>query len=323
VNRIDRLVAILIYMQGRRVTRAEDIAEEFATSIRTVYRDIAALAEAGVPIVGEAGVGYSIMKGYHLPPVHFTTEEATALITASMLVDRFADSSLTWSMTSALAKIRAVLPPDRQDHIARLESRMSLPSMPTVQQRNQSASLFLIQKALADRMVLRISYRGSGAIEPLRREIEPLGLTYYGDRWHLIAWCRVRRDYRDFRTDRIQAITPLAEQFGPHDGFSLTDFLGRWDDQPERVNGSIQVDPIAAERIRKEAPFKILREERNEQGVTFVIEGGRWNWYVGWFLSFADHLRVIEPEDLRALLYEMAQATADHHRTTMNANEGQ
>jgi predicted DNA-binding transcriptional regulator YafY len=315
VNRIDRLVAILIYMQGRRVTRAEDIAEEFATSIRTVYRDIAALAEAGVPIVGEAGVGYSIMKGYHLPPVHFTTEEATALITASMLVDRFADSSLTWSMTSALAKIRAVLPPDRQDHIARLESRMSFPSLPTASQRTQSASLFVIQKALADRTVLRITYRGSGAVEPLKREVEPLGLTYYGDRWHLIAWCRVRQDYRDFRTDRIQAITPLLEQFAAHDRFSLTDFLGRWDDQQERVTGSIQVDPIGAERIRKEAPFKILGEERTEQGVTFAIEGGRWTWYVGWLLSFGDRLRILEPGELRALLSETAQATADHHRS--------
>jgi predicted DNA-binding transcriptional regulator YafY len=104
VNRIDRLVAILIYLQGRRVTRAEDIAEEFETSIRTVYRDITDLAEAGVPIIGEAGVGYSIVKGYHLPPVHFTTEEATALITASMLMDHFADRSLMSSMTSALAK---------------------------------------------------------------------------------------------------------------------------------------------------------------------------------------------------------------------------
>ena len=178
MNRIDRLVAILIHLQGRRVTRAEDIADEFQTSIRTVYRDIAALAEAGVPIVGEAGVGYSIVKGYHLPPVHFTTEEATALITASMLMDRFTDGSLALSMDSALAKIRAVLPPDRQDHIARLERRMSLPSPP---QRNRPASLFLIQKALADRTLLRISYRGSGAAEALRREIEPLGLTYYGD----------------------------------------------------------------------------------------------------------------------------------------------
>jgi predicted DNA-binding transcriptional regulator YafY len=310
VNRIDRLVAILIYLQGRRVTRAEDIADEFQTSIRTVYRDIAALAEAGVPIVGEAGVGYSIVKGYHLPPVHFTTEEATALITASMLMDRFTDSSLMSSMASALAKIRAVLPPDHQDHIARLEMRMSLPNAP---QKNQSASLFVIQKALADRTLLRISYRGSGATEALRREIEPLGLTYYGDRWHLVAWCRLRKDYRDFRTDRIEAISSLTAQFEPHEGFSLSDFLERWENSSESFTGSIRADPIAAERIRKETPFKVLREERNPQGVTFTIEGGNWNWYVGWLLSFGARIVVIEPEELRTLLCESARATANHH----------
>jgi predicted DNA-binding transcriptional regulator YafY len=310
VNRIDRLVAILIYMEGRRVTRAEDIADEFATSIRTVYRDIAALAEAGVPIVGEAGVGYSIMRGYHLPPVHFTTEEATALVTAGMLMDRFADSSLMSSMASALGKIRAVLPPDRQDHVARLERRMSLRS---TRQQNQPANLFLIQKALADRTVLRISYRGSGAAEPLRREVEPLGLTYYGDRWHLIAWCRVRQDYRDFRTDRIQAIGSSSEQFGPHEDFSLNDFLRRWEDTAPSVIGSIRVDPFAAERLRKEAPFKIIREERDEKGITFAIEGGKWDWYLGWLLSFGNRLVVVEPENLRTLLFETAQATANHH----------
>ncbi|MBV8351727.1 MAG: YafY family transcriptional regulator [Verrucomicrobia bacterium] len=310
MNRIDRLVAILIYMEGRRVTRAEDIADEFATSIRTVYRDIAALAEAGVPIIGEAGVGYSIMRGYHLPPVHFTTEEATALVTAGMLMDRFADSSLMSSMASALGKIRAVLPPDRQDHVARLERRMSLQN---TRQPNQPANLFLIQKALADRTVLRISYRGSGAAEPLRREVEPLGLTYYGDRWHLIAWCRVRQDYRDFRTDRIQAIGSSAEQFGPHEDFSLNDFLGRREDTAPPVTGSIRVDPFAAERLRKEAPFKIIREERDERGITFAIEGAKWDWYLGWLLSFGNRLVVIEPDNLRTLLFETARATADHH----------
>ena len=310
MNRIDRLVAILIYMQGRRVTRAEDIADEFATSIRTVYRDIAALAEAGVPIVGEAGVGYSIMRGYHLPPVHFTTEEATALVTAGMLMDRFADSSLMSSMGSALAKIRAVLPPDHQDHVARLERSMSLPS--TVRQ-SQSANLFVIQKALADHTVLRISYRGAGAAEGSRREIEPLGLTYYADRWHLIAWCRARHDYRDFRTDRIQAISSLPERFEPHESFSLRDFLGRLDESTTSVTGSIRVDSLAAERIRKEAPFKILGEERDEQSVTFRVEGGKWDWYLGWLLSFGNRLVVIEPDDLRTLLFELAQATANHH----------
>jgi predicted DNA-binding transcriptional regulator YafY len=312
VNRIDRLVAILIHLQGRRVTRAEDIADEFQTSIRTVYRDIAALAEAGVPIVGEAGLGYSIVKGYHLPPVHFTTEEATALITASMLMDRFTDGSLASSMDSALAKIRAVLPPDHQDHLLRLERRMS---MPNAQQRNRPATLFLIQKALADRTLLRISYRGSGAAEALRREIEPLGLTYYGDRWHLIAWCRLRKDYRDFRTDRIEGILSSAEQFEPHEEFSLIDFLGRWENQPASFSGSIRAEPIAAERIRKEAPFKILREERTQDGVTFTIEVGNWNWYVGWLLSFGDRIVIVQPEELRVLLCQAASATATHHKS--------
>ncbi|MBV9876796.1 MAG: YafY family transcriptional regulator [Verrucomicrobia bacterium] len=310
MNRIDRLVAILIYLQGRRVTRAEDIADEFATSIRTVYRDIAALAEAGVPIVGEAGVGYSIVRGYHLPPVHFTTEEATALITANLLMDRFADKSLMSPMGSALAKIRAVLPPDHQDHITRLEGRMSLPTSPRP---TKSASLFSIQKALAERTLLRISYRGAGKADSMPREIEPMGLTYYGDRWHLIAWCRLRQDYRDFRTDRIQELAVLSARFEPRTNFSLDEFLQRTDQPRTTVTAVIRVDPVTAERVRKEAPFKIVKEERTENDVGFTIEAGDWDWYMGWFLSFGSRVTIIEPEALRARLFEVARATANHH----------
>jgi predicted DNA-binding transcriptional regulator YafY len=313
VNRIDRLVAILIHLQGRRVTRAEDIADEFQTSIRTVYRDIGALAEAGVPIIGEAGVGYSIVRGYHLPPVHFTTQEATALITASLLMDRFTDDSLMSSMTSALAKIRAVLPPDHQDHIGRLESRMLVRN---ATRQAQSASLFQIQKALADRTLLRISYRASGQAEPVRRDVEPLGLTYYAERWHLIAWCRLRQDYRDFRTDRIEAVIPSSVQFEPHPDFSLIEFLGRWENPPESFAGAIRADLVAAERIRKEAAFKILREERTQEGVTFHVKVDNWTWYVGWLLSFGERLVIVEPEELRVLLCETARATAQHHEAS-------
>jgi len=129
------------------------------------------------------------------------------------------------------------------------------------------------------------------------------------------AWCRLRKDYRDFRTDRIEGILSSAEQFEPHEEFSLIDFLGRWESQPASLGGSIRTDPIAAERIRKEAPFKILREERSQESVTFTIEVGNWNWYVGWLLSFGDRIVVVQPEELRILLCEAASATANHHKS--------
>src|SRR5262245_15767774 len=121
MNRVDRLVAMVLQLQGRRVVRAEDIAAHFEISIRTVYRDLVALGEAGVPITAEAGVGYSLVKGYHLPPVMFTGEEACALFIGGKLVAELTDASLRRQMESALLKIRSVLPRDRQDFLDRLE----------------------------------------------------------------------------------------------------------------------------------------------------------------------------------------------------------
>src|SRR3974390_3241091 len=121
MNRVDRLMAIVVRLQSRRVVRAEDIAGQFEISLRTVYRDLAALGEAGIPIVAEAGVGYSLVKGYHLPPVMLTAEEASALSLSGKLVEHLTDASLRKQMQSALLKIRSVLPRDRQDYLDRLE----------------------------------------------------------------------------------------------------------------------------------------------------------------------------------------------------------
>src|SRR6266513_507356 len=121
MNRVDRLMAMVVRLQSRRVVRAEDIAAHFEISVRTVYRDIAALGEAGIPIMAEAGVGYSLVKGYLLPPVMFTAEEASALSIGGKLVEHLTDASLRKQMDSALLKIRSVLPRDRQDYLDRLE----------------------------------------------------------------------------------------------------------------------------------------------------------------------------------------------------------
>ncbi len=121
MNRVDRLLAMIVYLQGRRLARAEDIAAHFEISVRTTYRDLVSLGEAGIPITAEAGVGYSLVKGYHLPPVMFPAEEAGALFVGGKLVEHLTDASLRKQMESALLKIRSVLPRERQDQLDRLE----------------------------------------------------------------------------------------------------------------------------------------------------------------------------------------------------------
>src|SRR5437870_10711526 len=148
MNRVDRLMAMVLRLQSRRVVRAEDIAAHFEISVRTVYRDIAALGEAGVPIMAEAGIGYSLVKGYHLPPVMFTTEEASALSTGGQLVEHLTDASLRRQMESALLKIRSVLPRDRQDYLDRLRRSTAVTVRPAdANSRLSSEALIPIQRA--------------------------------------------------------------------------------------------------------------------------------------------------------------------------------
>src|SRR5687768_15311022 len=212
MNRTDRLVAMVMHLQGRRLVRAEELARHFEVSTRTVYRDIAALGEAGVPIAGEAGVGYSLVRGYHLPPVMLTADEAAALFVGAELVQKFADASLSEPMNAALDKLRAVLPRDRQEHVERLSRQTVIMTKPGTASPDPAAHpwLLAIQRGVAMRRVLRLVYRarvcGGGVSNDTMRDVEPLGVVFYGGAWYLVAWCRLRQDYRHFRTDRVQRL---------------------------------------------------------------------------------------------------------------------
>src|SRR5262245_12346972 len=221
MNRIDRMFATILLLQGRRVIKGEDIAAHFEISLRTVYRDVAALSEAGVPVVAEAGVGYSLLKNYSMPPVMFTPEEASALFLGGELVDHLTDPSLQAPMRSALLKIRSVLPHAQQDHLDRLKQTTALFISPPQTKTTSQAVLTQIQNALAQRRVLALDYCASGREQATRREAEPLGLVYYSDHWHLVAYCRLRQDVRDFRTDRIARLALREETFPPRAQFSL------------------------------------------------------------------------------------------------------
>jgi len=316
-------MGIVVRLQSRRVVRAEDIAAYFEISLRTVYRDLAALGEAGIPILAEPGVGYSIVKGYHLPPVMLTAEEASALSLGGKLVAHLTDASLRKQMESALLKIRSVLPRERQDYLDRLERYTAVVSHgSTAVPRVSSETLIPIQRALAERRVLAMDYQGIQRRELTRRQVEPLGLVHYSDNWHLIAYCRLRRDVRDFRTDRIRSLQLRDELFSGHADFSLQNYLDAASREGKFAMAQVKFQPQAMERVRREWSSRLEAERAESDGVVATLLAYSLEWLASWILSFGPEAEVLAPKRLKQLVVIEAEAVAakysairsSHHR---------
>src|SRR3954469_25398327 len=158
MNRIDRLTAILVQLQTKRVVKAEEIADRFEISLRTVYRDVKALMEAGVPIGSEAGKGYFIVDGYHVPPVMLTQEEASAMLTAGKLVEKMTDASIRKAYESALLKIKSVLNDSDKDHLENLQSSIQVWRFPDQAAEYPNQFMSEITKSISHKNVLCIEY---------------------------------------------------------------------------------------------------------------------------------------------------------------------
>jgi len=215
LKRITRLTAIVTQLQSTRLTTATALASKFSVSIRTIYRDIKTLEQAGIPILTQEGKGYALVEGFRLPPVMFDDDEANALFTAEHLVLKSKDSSLKEAYSSAMQKIRAVLTSKAKKKTETLSSRISV--SPVGLKEAPSSSLMLIQNALTSNRVLDFVYESGGLHGPTRRQVEPFAFYFsLEENWLLIAFCRLRQDFRMFRLDRISAAKVLEETFTPH-----------------------------------------------------------------------------------------------------------
>ncbi len=314
MNRIDRLVATVLLMQSRRLIRAQDIADHFDISIRTVYRDLLALQEAGVPLAAEAGEGYSLVEGYHLPPVMFTREEASALFIGGEFVQRLTDESLKKHAESALLKIRAVLPAEKQEYLERLQQATAVVAPPSRFLGGfRDDVLALMQEAVVHRHVLAMEYYTGSRDDITKRQVEPLCLIYYSDHWHLIAYCRLRQDYRDFRTDRIKSIKTSDEIFPPREGFSLKQYLQDANRLENPQEARVKFKPAVAQRARSRYYYGVVDAATVDDGVILTFLVPALEMLVDWLLSFGPEIEILHPPHLRKLLLEQAQKMAAHY----------
>lgn len=213
ITRLSRLTSILTQLQSKRLITAQEIADKYDISIRTVYRDIKALEEAGVPIVVEEGRGYKLMDGYRLPPVMFSEEEANALITAEQIIRKNKDSSLIRHYGEAMEKIKSVLKHSEKDKVELLSERIAY--IKNIPQETTSDFLATIESAITNYTVLSINYKTGYSNETNQRLVEAQALYHTQDNWILIAWCHLRNDYREFRLDRMLGIDVLPDKFEP------------------------------------------------------------------------------------------------------------
>lgn len=222
MNRIDRLLGILTLLQSKKFVPAEKIADKFSISTRTVYRDIKALGELGIPVSFEAARGYFVVAGYFLPPVSFSSEEANALLLTETLVYGFADKSIQTYYSSALNKVKSVLRGSQKDSLEKLNDSIRLQKPCRLDMNFEYLSL--LQHAISDKHIIEIDYKNNKE-EVSKREVEAIGLVFYAFSWHLIAWCHARNDYRDFKVARLLKLRNTAKPFIKTDHIAVNDYM--------------------------------------------------------------------------------------------------
>ncbi|WP_347051112.1 helix-turn-helix transcriptional regulator [Flavobacterium olei] len=306
-KRFDRIVAILIQLQSKKIVKAQELADRFDCSLRTIYRDIRTLEASGVPIYSEAGVGYALMEGYRLPPVMFTREEVSSFIAAEKLMQKFTDPVLGNHYASAMYKLKSVLRNTDKDWLSNIESRVVMQTAEPMFHNNSPNTLAVLFESIAEKKQILLTYKTFGKEELTERNLEPVGVFHDNNNWYFLGYCHLRKDYRQFRTDRIQNLKKTDLDFTlEHD--SLETYLNKSETIPT-TKVRILIEKKIAHYVafdRKYHGFVSEKEIGDEIEMTFMCRDLE-NGFPRWFIMFGDYARILEPETLKTRTLELLE----------------
>lgn len=305
MNRLERLSAILVRLQSRSVITAYEIAEQFGISQRTVYRDIRALEESGIPICGEAGIGYSLVDGYKLPPLMFTTEEAISFLMAEKLVANLTDGDTYSLYTAGMDKIRAVLRKMDQNIMENFDAHIHVSHYGSRPPHNNIPILQPLLRSILEKQCITIEYKAGYNQKITERVIEPLGVFFRENHWYIVSWCQLREDYRTFKLSRIQQIFLENKQFTRLHP-DLKELMNSFHNDEEECDICIHINSEFLQFIGLSKYMHGLYEEEFKDG--YVVQRYRTNspeFFCRWFLSFADNAVIIGPEKIKERVKEL------------------
>jgi len=311
MNRTDRLLAIVLEIQAKKQIRAEDLAATFEVTKRTIYRDVQALSESGVPIVAIPGQGYSLVEGYFLPPLTFNSDEAIMLLLGADSVAQNFDAQYRSAAQSASSKIVTVLPDKLRQEVEYLQTSIRFvalngPFAPeTLQQ---------LRRAIIQSRTVRFRYhsrpRDGSSSTPSLRDADPYALVHIGSAWLLTAYCHLRKERRNFRIDRMEDLAVLDKVFKRPSDFRLQR-------PPENERTTVVralFDHETARWVRENRTYFQVSEEEHSDGLLVTLTINQPGDILNWLMSWGSHVRVLEPESLREILVREGQGMVENHQ---------
>lgn len=311
MNRVDRLLGYLLILQGRPLVRAQDLARRFEISERTVYRDMEALCEVGVPIVGMPGEGYQLLAGYTLPPIMFSETEARALsLAVSMLSGLTVNGATQQAAQAALEKIRAVLPKATLAQVEALSAVLGFYTVGRPPLDLDDAKFLRLQQAIQEQRLVQIRYHALHDNQVTERTVEPLHLAFLDNAWVLTAYCRLRQGQRHFRLDRIDRLTMMTATFVPRP-------LAPTGRSGEEQLVTVRFAAAVVRWVRESQHFTFSHAETSaEDGSTVMhYRVNTFGQISGWLLSWGEQVEVLAPSELRSQILQTAIRMAEHHRS--------
>ncbi|NRB49076.1 MAG: YafY family transcriptional regulator [Saprospiraceae bacterium] len=314
MNKFDRVFSILVLLQTKRIIKAKTIAERFGISLRTIYRDIRTLKNAGIPISGDPGIGYSIMEGYRLPPLMFNEGEAAALLTAEKFIGKLTDKETQAYYSNAMVKIKAILRSTEKRALEVLDN-----SIVTTNQQNGADSIYLqeIFRSVAAKQLLKMEYRKADNSSS-ERKVEPIGCYRHRDRWYLVAFCQLKKGYRTFKLNRIVSLRLLEQKFDT-EHIGLQDYIDQQDKAWKKEHPFHTIEIAFAPSLLEYAEsrkyyFGFIEQSTRGNMVHMKFLHASLEIIARWLLQFGDQATVIAPAALKERMTTLAAQLYRHYQ---------